>query len=170
VRARRIRRRNCNTRGPGLSWRPAHGALACDLIVASDRARFGQVFAKIGLVPDGGGTWLLTRAVGLARAKELSFGAKIFDAAEAARIGLVSRVVPSAELASTTRALVERFAAGPPAALALAKRLVNRAATSDLGAALEREAFAPGLSAESDDHQEGLRAFFEKRAPRFGGS
>ncbi|HXG03654.1 MAG TPA: enoyl-CoA hydratase/isomerase family protein, partial [Candidatus Binatia bacterium] len=88
-------------------------ALACDLIVASDRARFGQVFARIGLVPDGGGTWLLSRLVGLARAKELIFTADIVEAGEAARLGLVNRVVPAAALAEETRRLAERLAAGP---------------------------------------------------------
>jgi enoyl-CoA hydratase/carnithine racemase len=79
-------------------------ALCCDLVVASERARFGELFNKIGLVPDGGGTWLLSRLVGLARAKELIFTGEIFDAAEALRIGLVNRVVPAAELDRATRA------------------------------------------------------------------
>ena len=144
-------------------------ALCCDLIVASDRARFGEVFRQIGLVPDGGGTWLLSRVIGLARAKELIFTADVIDAAEASRIGLVNRVVPSSELAAATRALAERIAAGPPATLGLAKHLVNRAATSDLATALDLEAFAQGQALTSDDHQEGVRAFFEKRPPRFSG-
>jgi 2-(1,2-epoxy-1,2-dihydrophenyl)acetyl-CoA isomerase len=144
-------------------------ALCCDLIVASERAKFGELFWKIGLVPDGGGTWLLPRVVGLARAKELIFTADVIDAAEAARIGLVNRVVPVAELQSTTHALAERIAAGPPAVLRMAKHMVNRAATSDLSAALDLEAFSQALAIASDDHQEGLKAFFEKRAPEFTG-
>src|SRR5437763_10919369 len=107
-------------------------ALCCDLIVASDRARFGELFWKIGLVPDGGGSWLLSRVVGLTRAKELIFTAEIVDAAEAARLGLVNRVVPAADLAAVTLALAERIAEGPPKALAMAKHMVNRAASSDL--------------------------------------
>lgn len=144
-------------------------ALGCDLVVASDRARFGEVFATIGLVPDGGGTWLLPRLVGLARAKELIFTAGVIDAARALEIGLVNRVVPAADLVRATRELAERIAAGPPAVLRMAKQLVNRAAASDLAGALEREALAQGIAIASEDHGEGLRAFFEKRPPRFTG-
>jgi 2-(1,2-epoxy-1,2-dihydrophenyl)acetyl-CoA isomerase len=142
-------------------------ALCCDLIVASDRARFGEVFAKIGLVPDGGGSWLLPRLVGMARAKELIFTADIIDAAEAARIGLVNRVVPAAELATVTRALAERIAQGPPRVLAMAKHMVNRAAASGLGEALDVEAFSQAIAITGEEHREGLAAFFEKRAARF---
>jgi len=145
-------------------------ALCCDLIVAADRARFGEVFGKIGLVPDGGGTWLLSRVVGLARAKELIFTAEIIEAAEAHRIGLVNRVVKAADLAAETQALAERIATGPPLALRLAKQMVNRAATSDLASALDAEAGAQAIAITSEDHQEGLAAFFEKRAPRFTGA
>jgi 2-(1,2-epoxy-1,2-dihydrophenyl)acetyl-CoA isomerase len=144
-------------------------ALCCDLIVASDRARFGEVFGKIGLVPDGGGSWLLPRVVGLARAKELVFTADVVDAAEALRVGLVNRVVPAADLQAATRALAEQIAAGPPVALRLAKRLLNRGAVSDLRTAIDEEALSQAIAITSEDHQEGLRAFFEKRAPRFGG-
>lgn len=144
-------------------------ALACDLIVASDRARFGQVFSKIGLVPDGGGSYLLPRLVGLAKAKELVFTAEIIDAAEALRIGLINRVVPAGELAQAVRELAGRIAAGPPITLALAKRLLNRSAHLDLAGALDLEAFSQAIAVETEDHQEGLRAFFEKRAPNFTG-
>lgn len=146
----------------------ANLALCCDLVVASDRAQFGELFWKVGLVPDGGGTWLLPRAVGLARAKELMFTADLIDAREALRIGLVNRVVPAADLVTATRALAERIAAGPPAVLRMVKHLVNRAAASDLATALDMEAFAQGQALAGPDHQEGLRAFFEKRPPRFG--
>ena len=142
-------------------------ALCCDLIVASDRARFGEVFAKIGLVPDGGGSWLLPRLVGMARAKELIFTADIIDAAEAARIGLVNRVVPAAELTAATRALAERIAQGPPKTLAMAKHMVNRAATSNLADALDVEAYSQAIAISGDEHREGLAAFFEKRPAKF---
>lgn len=144
-------------------------ALGCDLIVASDRAKFGEVFGKIGLVPDGGGTWLLSRMVGLSRAKELIFTADVIDAARAREIGLVNQVVPATDLERATRALGERIAAGPPAVLRLAKHLVNRAATSDLAGALDQEAWAQAIAITGEDHQEGLRAFFDKRPPRFTG-
>ena len=144
-------------------------ALCCDLIVASDRAKFGELFCKIGLAVDGGGTWLLPRVVGMARAKELVFTGDVIDAAEAARLGLVNRVVPAAELESTTRALAEKIAAGPPLALRLDKQMLNRAASTDLAAALESEAFSQGLAIASADHQEGVAAFFDKRPPKFTG-
>ena len=144
-------------------------ALGCDIVIASERARFGEVFAKIGLVPDGGGTWLLPRLVGLSKAKELVFTADIIDAAEALRIGLVNRVVPATELEVTTRTLAARIAAGPPNTLALAKTQLNRAGTMDLPAALEMEAFAQGQAITSEDHAEGVRAFLEKRPPKFLG-
>jgi 2-(1,2-epoxy-1,2-dihydrophenyl)acetyl-CoA isomerase len=142
-------------------------ALCCDLIIASDRARFGEVFGKIGLVPDGGGSWLLSRVVGLPRAKELIFTADIVDAAEAARIGLVNRVVPASELREATRALAERIAQGPPKVLAMAKHMVNRAAASDLATALDVEAFSQAIAITGDEHREGLAAFFEKRPAKF---
>ena len=144
-------------------------ALCCDLIVASDRAKFGEVFARIGLVPDGAGTYFLPRRVGLAKAKELVFTADVIDAAEALRIGLVNRVVPAGDLRAVTLELALKIAHGPPRALALAKELLNRASTSELDAALDLEAFAQAVALTTEDHQEGLAAFFEKRAPRFSG-
>ena len=144
-------------------------ALCCDIVVAADRAKFGELFCKIGLVVDGGGTWLLPRAVGMARAKELALTGEIIDAAEAARIGFVNRVVPAAELEATTRALAERIAANPPLALRLDKHMLNRAAASDLAAALDLEAYSQALALTSEDHAEGVAAFLEKRAPRFTG-
>jgi 2-(1,2-epoxy-1,2-dihydrophenyl)acetyl-CoA isomerase len=144
-------------------------ALGCDLVIASEGARFGEVFAKVGLVPDGGGSWLLPRLVGLGRAKELVFTAEIIEAARALEIGLVNQVVPAADLEGAVRALAERIAAGPPAVLRMAKHLLNRAAASDLRSALDLEAFSQAIAITGEDHQEGLRALFEKRPPRFTG-
>ena len=144
-------------------------ALACDLVVASDRARFGEVFARIGLIPDGGGIYLLPRRVGLAKAKELVFTAEIIEAAEAERIGLVNRVVPAAELAARTLALARRIAEGPPRVHAMAKSLLDRSLAIDFETSLAWEGLAQGLMIESEDHREGLAAFFEERAPRFTG-
>ena len=142
-------------------------ALACDMIVASDRARFGEVFGKVGLVPDGGASWLLPRLVGVSRAKELLFTCEIVDAVTAERIGLVNRVVSHAGLAEQTHALAQRLAKGPPAALAAAKRLLGTGATSGLAAALEAEAQAQAVAVTGEEHREGLAALFEKREPRF---
>lgn len=144
-------------------------ALCCDLIVASDRARFGELFARIGLVPDGGGTFFLPRLVGLAKAKELVFTADLIDAHEAHRLGVVNRVAPAPELRQATWELARRIAAGPPKVLALAKHLLNRSAAVDLSGALDLEAFAQSLALTGEDHQEGLQAFFDKRAPKFTG-
>jgi len=144
-------------------------ALCCDLIVASDRAKFGELFCKIGLAVDGGGTWLLPRLTGMARAKELVLTGDIIDAAEALRIGMINRVVPVADLETVTRALAEKIAAGPPQALALDKHMLNRAAASDLAAALDVEAYSQGLAIASEDHQTGVAAFFDKKPPRFTG-
>jgi len=144
-------------------------ALACDLVIASDRARFGEVFARIGLIPDGGGIYLLPRRVGLARAKELVFTAEIIEAADAEQIGLVNRVVPIGELAAQIQALARRIAAGPPRAHAMAKSLLNRSFALDLETSLAWEGLAQGMMIESEDHREGLAAFFEKRSPRFTG-
>jgi 2-(1,2-epoxy-1,2-dihydrophenyl)acetyl-CoA isomerase len=144
-------------------------ALACDLVIASDRARFGEVFAKVGLIPDAGGTYFLPRRVGLAKAKELVFTAEIIDAVQAERIGLINRVVPSTDLRTVTCDLARKIAEGSPKILATAKGLLNRSLETDLRRALELEAFAQGMALESEDHREGVVAFLEKRPPRFTG-
>ena len=144
-------------------------ALACDLIIASDRAKFGQVFSKVGLIPDGGGSYFLPRLVGLAKAKELVFTADLIDAEEALRIGLVNRVVPGDRLLAEAEELIGKIVAGPPKILARAKRLLNRSLGNDLTEALREEAEGQAFAMTSEDHQEGLRAFFEKRPPKFTG-
>lgn len=144
-------------------------ALACDLIIASDRAKFGQVFSKVGLVPDSGGSFFLPRLVGLAKAKELVFTADLIDAAEALRIGLVNRVVPGDRLLAEAEELIGKIVAGPPKILARAKQLLNRSLGVDLAGALREEAEGQAFAMTTEDHQEGLRAFFERRPPKFTG-
>jgi len=145
-------------------------ACAADLRYAAASAVFATAFLRAGLSGDFGGPWTLTRLVGAAKARELYMLGERFDAAEAARIGLINRVVPVAELRAVTRALAEKIAGGPPAVQRMAKHMVNRAATTDLAAALDLEAYSQGLAIAGDDHQEGLAAFFEKRAPKFTGA
>jgi 2-(1,2-epoxy-1,2-dihydrophenyl)acetyl-CoA isomerase len=151
--------------GAGLSL-----ALACDLIVASDRARFSAIFARRGLSVDCGGSWLLPRLVGLHRAKELALLADMYSAEQAERMGLVNRVVPHAELDTFVADWAERLAAGPPLALSMSKRLLNAGLNASLVEALENEALAVAVNNATDDMKEAFRAFRDKREPRFKGS
>jgi 2-(1,2-epoxy-1,2-dihydrophenyl)acetyl-CoA isomerase len=144
-------------------------AIACDIVIASENAKFIEVFANVGLIPDTGSTWFLPRLVGYARAAEMVFTAEPVDAATAERIGLINRVVPSEQLIYEARALAQRLSAAPPLALALAKRALNRALESDLDSALDHEAQLQGIAGRSQDHAEGIAAFVEKRPPRFTG-
>jgi 2-(1,2-epoxy-1,2-dihydrophenyl)acetyl-CoA isomerase len=144
-------------------------AIACDILIASEKASFIEVFTKVGLVPDTGSSWFLPRLVGYARAAEMVFTADPVDAATAERIGLVNRVVAAEQLMPEARALGLRLAAAPPLALALAKRALNRALESDLDSALDHEAQLQGIAGRSRDHAEGVAAFVEKRQPRFTG-
>lgn len=150
--------------GAGLSL-----ALACDLRVGSDAARFTQAFVKIGLVPDSGGTFLLPRVVGYAKALELSFTGDVIDAEEALRIGLVNRVVPAASFREDTGALAHQLASLPTLAIAEAKKLTLDALNLGLDDALAREAVAQARMGQTDDHLEGVMAFAEKREARFKG-
>ena len=144
-------------------------ALACDIRIASDRARFGEVFVKVGLSPDCGGGYLLWRLVGLGKATELMFTGDIIDAEEAQRIGLVNQVVPHEELEKTTTEFATRMAKGPTRAIGLAKKLLNRGMETDLATLLDFEAFAQYQTASSGDSKEGVKAFMEKREPDFKG-
>jgi enoyl-CoA hydratase/carnithine racemase len=143
-------------------------AMACDIRVAAETATFGQPEITLGSIPGWGGTQRLPLLVGLGRARELVLTGRIFDAAEAERIGLVSRVVPSAVLGDTARDMAETIAALPPVALALAKDAL-RQTEGDLadGLRVEREHVARTFATE--DQREGTRAFFEKRKPVFHG-
>ncbi len=145
-------------------------AFACDIRLAADDARFVLAFGRIGLVPDSGATWFLPRLVGSAKAAELALIGDPVDAAEALRLGLVSRVVPGDRLMAEARALADRLAQGAPLALSLAKSALQRSLTIDLDEALEGEAKLQGIAGASADHAEGLAAFREKRPPRFTGS
>jgi 2-(1,2-epoxy-1,2-dihydrophenyl)acetyl-CoA isomerase len=146
----------------------ANLALACDLRIASERASIGQTFNRIGLHPDWGGTWLLPRLVGHARAAELFFFGEMIGAEEAARIGLFNRVVSHDELADATRDWAERLVAKPALPLALAKRAIRASDGSTLDEMLDYEAEAQDRCFRSADAVEGTRAFVEKRAPNFG--
>jgi 2-(1,2-epoxy-1,2-dihydrophenyl)acetyl-CoA isomerase len=147
----------------------AHLALACDLVLAAEEARFIEVFVRRGLVPDGGGAYLLPRLIGPQRAKELMFFGDALSAADAERLGLVNRVVPAADLEKTARAWAERLAAGPTRALALTKHLVNASLDTDRATAFAAEAAAQEINMTTADAQEGVASFVERRAPRFEG-
>jgi 2-(1,2-epoxy-1,2-dihydrophenyl)acetyl-CoA isomerase len=144
-------------------------ALACDIRLASDEARFTQAFVKIGLVPDSGGTWLLPRAIGSARALELSITGDVIDAATALEVGLVHRVIPAEAFEPEVRTYASRLAAMPTAAIAATKQLLREALGLGLDEALDREAEAQSRMGQTDDHLEGVMAFAEKRDPRFRG-
>jgi 2-(1,2-epoxy-1,2-dihydrophenyl)acetyl-CoA isomerase len=145
-------------------------ALACDLILASDRARFSEIFAKRGLALDGGNSWLLPRRVGLQKAKELAFFADLIDAKEAESIGLVNKVVSAAELDAVAEEWGRRLAAGPTLALGLSKRLLDASSSVTLAQALEDEARCQHITYSSQDMREGIAAYAQRREPRFSGS
>lgn len=142
-------------------------ALACDLRIGSDRAAFGQSFVKIGMHTDWGGSYLLPRLVGLAKALELCWLGDMVDAAEALRIGLVNRVVPHERLDEETRSLALRLASAPRTSVRLAKHNLRASAGRTLDECLDAEYQAQAACWASPDSGEGVRAFVEKRAPRF---
>jgi enoyl-CoA hydratase/carnithine racemase len=144
-------------------------ALGCDLVAASDRSRFSEIFARRGLSVDFGGSWLLPRLVGLNKAKELVLLADILSASEAAEAGLVNRVVPAEELDSLVSSWVQRLVAGPPIALSLSKQLLNKSFETSMDQAVEAEAQAQAVNSSSADAREARAAFQEKREPRFEG-
>ena len=146
-----------------------HLALACDLVVAAEEARFIEVFIRRGIAPDAGGAWLLARLVGIQKAKELFFFGDDVPAAEAHRIGLVNRVVPRAELEATLGELAGRLAKGPTKALGVAKWLTNRALDVDRSTALHDEALAQELITHTEDSREGIASFVERRPAEFKG-
>jgi len=150
----------------GLGWSLA---LACDLVIASDTAKFAQVFKRVGLAPDGGAVWFLTRQIGFSRAKELVYSARTVPAPEALALGLVHRVVADGELMGQAMELALDYAAGPTFALGMAKRMFAGAVSPTLEQFLETELLVQPQLRLSHDHQEGSAAFREKRAPVFIG-
>lgn len=144
-------------------------ALATDLRIASETARFGVVFSRIGLGPDGGASQLLRELVGTARALELLFTGDLVEAREALRLGLVNRVVPADELAGTTGELAERLARGPTLAYGAAKAAVYESENLAFESLLDLEARNQRAVSRSEDVKEGIRAFLERRKPEFRG-
>jgi enoyl-CoA hydratase/carnithine racemase len=147
----------------------ANLALACDLVVMADDAHFAELFVRRGLVMDMSGTFTLPRSIGLHRAKELALLGDAIDAARAYEIGIANRVVPAAEVTATAREVAGRLAAGPPVALALMKRALNESFSRTFDQALEQEGADQSIAFMTDDVQEAIRAFLEKREPRFTG-
>ncbi|WP_327315924.1 enoyl-CoA hydratase/isomerase family protein [Streptomyces sp. NBC_01235] len=147
----------------------AHLAFACDLVLAAESARFIEVFVRRGLVPDGGGAYLLPRLIGPQRAKELMFFGDALTAPDAERLGLVNRVVPDADLDKTARDWATRLATGPTRALSLTKQLVNASLESDRTTAFAAEAAAQEINMTTADAREGVASFVERRGPAFRG-
>ena len=152
------------TAGAGLGL-----ALACDLRAASDKATFHEAFIKVGLVPDAGTSFWLPRIVGPGRAMEVGLLGEPIDAAKAMNIGLVNWVFPDDGFREGVSKLAERLAKGPTKAMGLTKRALNRAVVVDMDSALEYEMYLQDIAGRTRDHVEGVRAFFDKRDPRFTG-
>ncbi len=144
-------------------------ALACDLRIAADNAKFTTAFAKVGFSGDFGITWPLVRALGEARAKELLFLSEVFTAKEAFDLGLLNRVVPATQLMDATMHLAVRIAMGPLVAYRYMKENVHAASVESYQALLDREAFSQRRTGATADHREGVAAFMEKRSPKFRG-
>jgi enoyl-CoA hydratase/carnithine racemase len=144
-------------------------ALAADLRMASEDATFGQNFAKVGLFPDYGGTFFLPQLIGPAKAAEMFYTGDMIDAQTALRLGIVSRVVPTAQLEAEVRALAQKIAQGPPIVVRAVKRALFGSAKEELAKALEHEVQEQLKCFRSDDCREGVRAFMDKRKPNFQG-
>jgi 2-(1,2-epoxy-1,2-dihydrophenyl)acetyl-CoA isomerase len=144
-------------------------ACMADIRISADTAKYGVTFLKLGLIPGDGGAWLLPRVVGFSRACELLFTGDVIDAQTACEWGLVSRVVPAAELMNEARALATRIAKQPPGALRVAKALLRQGQTASYQAVMEMSASAQGLMHHTQDHAEGVAAILEKREPTFTG-
>ena len=145
-------------------------ALACDLVIAAESAKFNQAFIKIGLVPDCGGTFMLPRLIGLKRATELMFTGDLITAAQAAEMGMINSATTDGELMSQVMAMAEKLAQAPTAAIGQIKKLLEASAVNDYGSQLDHERQAQIESGKTKDFTEGVAAFLEKRPPRFVGS
>ena len=145
-------------------------AMLCDMRIAAASAKMASSFVKVGIIPGDGGAWILTHAIGATRAAELVLTGDTVDAEEGQRIGLVSKVVPNEQLMSEAHALAERVAVNPPRSVRLAKRLLREAQHGRLHDVLELSAAFQALAHETADHKEAVKAFGEKRAPKFTGN
>jgi 2-(1,2-epoxy-1,2-dihydrophenyl)acetyl-CoA isomerase len=150
--------------GMGLSM-----ALACDYLIATPTLRMGAVQRKIGLSPDAGNVWFLTRYLGVARARELVFSGRMFGAEEAQSWGLITKIVPDEQLMAEALALAKSFVDGPTLAFGAAKKMFDAAARMSLDEFMDLEGSLVPLMAQAEDFKEGTRAFIEKRAPKFTG-
>jgi 2-(1,2-epoxy-1,2-dihydrophenyl)acetyl-CoA isomerase len=146
-----------------------HIAFACDLVIAAEESKFVEVFVRRGLVPDGGAAYLLPRLIGVQKTKELLFFGDDVRAADALAMGLVNRIVPRDELSAAAEEWAKRLAAGPTRSIALTKWLVNRSLESDRAGAFHDEALAQDLNMSTEDANEGVKAFVERRDPQFNG-
>ena len=144
-------------------------ALSADIIIASENARFSLIFSRIGFIPDGGSLFHLPRLVGPAKAKELIFTAKMVDAKEAERIGLINKAVPADKLDNEVNTLAKQLAEGPTVAFGIAKKIINKGLSMDLSSVLECEAFGQTIAGTTEDAREGFMAFLEKRRAEFKG-
>jgi enoyl-CoA hydratase/carnithine racemase len=144
-------------------------ALATDMIWCSERARFSAIFARRGLSLDFGTSWLLRQRVGVHKAKEITFTGRVFSAAEALTLGMVNAVVPTEQLDTATREIIDAIAAGPPLALSSSKRELDNASHTSLAQALETEALAQSVNAQTDDMREAFMAYAERRPTDFSG-
>ena len=156
-------------RGPvaGIGWSMA---LACDAVIASETTKFSMVFRHVGLAPDGGAVYFLTQHLGLLRAKELVYSGRRVDAQEALALGLVNRVVADDVLDDIAFDHARELASGPTFALGVTKKMFKLMYQPDLETLLDAEAWAQGLALLTDDHKEGVQAFFDKRRPQFKGT
>jgi len=147
----------------------AHMAFACDLVIAAESAKFVEVFVRRGLVPDGGGAYLLPRLIGIQKAKELMFFGDSVSATDAHAMGLVNKVVPDDELSTVTAEWAARLAVAPTRSIALTKWLVNRSLESDRTTAFHEEALAQDINMTTRDAQEGVASFVERRDAEYLG-